>query len=191
MSKIVKIGQKFVECLTPSEADRLPNIGLGKHCRINTNNILKKDERLNKYINDNTMSALDNYAKHENLNIYITPLENDIFHDVGVSVYKEHDTVAKFPIKINEGKNGLHDFLKELYEKVAPKKTPEKLKGTDKPNKSDDIKMFVSEKVDNIKNFRINQIRKFIEKHQNSEDGDPLKSLANVFENVYYNKLYK
>ena len=189
MSKVVKIGQRFVECLTQAEADRLPNVGLGKYCRINTDNVLMKDNRLNKYINNHTMGALDNYAKHENMNIYITPLENDIFHDVRVSVYREHDTVAKFPLKIIDGKHALHDFLKELYENIAPQKALKKLDKSDKPTKSDDVKLFLSETFDNIKNFRLNMIRKFVEKHQGNRD--PLRMVADAFEDAYYNDLYK
>lgn len=189
MPKIVKIGQNLVECWTPSEVDRLPNIGIGRHNRIMTNNILMKDNRLNKFVNNNTMGALDNYAMHEKMNIYITPLENDLFHDVGVSVYKEHDTVAKFPLKINDGRNGLRDFLKELYEKVAPKKPAENLKKSDKPQKGDDVKLFLGGVVDNIKNFRINRIRKFIENHR--QEDDTLKTVADAFEDAYYSELYK
>ena len=189
MTKIVKIGQNLVECWSQAEVDKLPNVGLGRHCRINTNNILMKNNRLNKYVNNSTMGTLDNYANHENMNIYITPLENDMFHDVRVSVFKEHNTIAEFPLKINDSKNGLHDFLKELYQKVAPQKPVEKMKKADKPQKVDDVKLFLGEVVDNIKNFRLNQIRKFIENHQNGNG--VARTMADVFEEVHYNDLYK
>lgn len=188
MPHIHKIGNVNLMCWTPSEADRLPNIPLGKHYRINTNNVLLKDSRLNKYINDRTMGALDNYAHHEGLNIYITPLENDLFHDVAVSAYKDHETVSKFPVKINDGRHALRDFLKELYENIAPRQN-KKEQSFAKPTNLDNFKMFAAEVVDNVKNFRINQIRKFIENHQ--KEGDALKDIADVFEDVHYNELYK
>ena len=189
MPHIHKIGKANVMCWTQWETDRLPNKFLGKHCKIMTNNLLLNDKKLNKYVNESTMGALDNYANHEDLTISITPLENDIFHDLAVKAYKGHDTVAMFPIKINEGKNALHDFLKEVYEKIAPSKTPQKLDKSVKPTRKDDAKLFFGETFDNIKNFRINQIRKFIEKHQ--KEGDALKDIADVFEDVHYNELYK
>jgi hypothetical protein len=186
MPHIHKVRNVNIMCRTP---DRLPNIPIGKHSKINTNNILIKDKRLNKYVNDSTMGALDNYANHENMNIYITPLENDLFHDVAVSVYKEHDTIARFPVKINDGQHALGDFLKELYENIAPQKAVKKLDKSEKPSKSDDIKMFFSEKIDNIKNFRINQIRKFVEKNQ---DKNGIKrTIADAFEEIYSDELYK
>lgn len=150
-----------------------------------------KDNRLNKYINDKTMGALDNYAHREGMKIYITPLENDLFHDVAVSVYKDnnHNTITKFPVKINDSPHALGDFLKELYNNIAPQKAVKKLDKSEKPTKIDNMKLFFSEAVDNIKNFRINQIRKFVENHKNS-DG-LAKTIADVFEDVNYNDLYK
>lgn len=187
MPHIHKVGN--VNLMTQAEVDRLPNVSLGRHCRVNTNNILTKDNRLNKYINDKTMGALDNYAHREGMKIYITPLENDLFHDVGVSVYKEHNTVAQFPVKINDSPHALGDFLKELYNNIAPQKAVKKLDKSEKPTKIDNMKLFFSETVDNIKNFRINQIRKFVENHK---DSDGLaKTIAEVFEDVNYNDLYK
>ena len=65
-----------------------------------TNNILKKNPSLNQFFNDETMGALDNYAVHEDLNIYITPLENDMFNDVSVSVYNNRQRQVIFPMNI-------------------------------------------------------------------------------------------
>ena len=189
MPHIHKVRNVNVMCWNQWDIDRFPNKYLGKHCKIMTNNVLLNDKKLGKYINESTMGALDNYANHEDLIISITPLENDIFHDVAVYAYKGHDTVAKFPVKIDENKNTLHDFLKEVYEKIAPTKTPKKLDKSAKPTKTDDAKLFFGEVIDNIKNFRINQIRKFVEKHQ--QEGDALKDIADVFEEVHYNELYK
>lgn len=189
MPHVQKIGKVNLMCWTPKEADRLPNISLGRHCRVNTNNILMKDNRLNKYVNDSTMGALDNYANHEGMNIYITPLENDLFHDVAVSVYKDHDTIAKFPLKINDGREGYRDFFKELYSKIAPKKVAENIDKSAKLTEKKDIKIFLEDKIDNIKNFRINLIRKFVESHKN--DKGIGRTIADVFEEVHYNELYK
>ncbi len=89
MPKIVKLGKNNVMCWSQKEIDRLPNVPLGKNGLINVNNNLKNDKRLSEFVNDHTMGALDNYAKHENMQVYITPLENDLFDDLSVSVYKK------------------------------------------------------------------------------------------------------
>ncbi len=105
--------------LSKYKIERIPNVCLG-YC-ISTNQILKKDVKLSSYINKNTMSALDNYAKHENLSIYITPLENDLFEDVSVSVFKKDGITScnNFALKIEEGREGVVKFFRELYTRVA------------------------------------------------------------------------
>lgn len=152
MPKIMKVKNVNVMCWTQAEVDRIPNVGLGKNCRVMTNNILINNKKLSKFINNNTMGALDNYANQEGLSIYITPLENDLFHDVAVSVYKEHNTLTKFAMKIDESRAGFHDFIKELYEKIAPKQNS-KPKKLIKPTKFDDFKMFIGDKIAYIKNL--------------------------------------
>lgn len=39
MPGIMKVKNVNVLCFTPKEADRIPNVPLGKNCRIITNNI--------------------------------------------------------------------------------------------------------------------------------------------------------
>ena len=115
MPKIVKIKNVNMPCFTPHEADRFPNVYLGKNCRIITNNVLKKDPRLNQFFNNETMGALDNYAHHENLNIYIKPLENDMFNDVAVSVYKNREEMTRFPMNVAKTKEEVPEFFRELF----------------------------------------------------------------------------
>jgi hypothetical protein len=99
--------------------ERFPNEPLGRN--IMTNAALLKSEKLSKFVNNATMSALDNYAKHENLSIYITPLENDLFEDVSVSVFKKDGITScnNFALKIEEGREGVVKFFRELYTRVA------------------------------------------------------------------------
>ena len=80
-------------------------------------------------------------------------------------------------------------LLLNFTAKLLPQKPLQKLSQSDKPTKLDDFKMLVEEKVDNIKNFKINMIRKFVE---NTRVGNGInRTIADVFEDVYYNKLYK
>ena len=132
MPRVIKLNGMNVLTWTPHEADRRPNINLGRNGRIITNNLLKKNVRLHSYVNNDTMGALDNYAEHEKLQIYITPYEDDLFHDLKVSVLKSgsNTTMEKeFPIKIHEGREGVTKFFRELYTKVA-----NAVKGMNKPD---------------------------------------------------------
>ena len=107
--------------LNQRELDMIPNINLGKNGHILTNRLLLKNERLCSYVNDSTMGALDSYAKHYDLKIFITPFENDLFHDLEVAVYqKDFDRSGfKFPIKLNEGRHALSDFITELHQNIT------------------------------------------------------------------------
>ncbi len=118
MPKIVKLGNVNLHCFTQRVIDRFPNVHLGKNSRVITNNILKKDPRLNQFFNNETMGALDNYAAHEKMNIYITPLENDMFNDVAVSVYKNSKEMIRFPYDIAKSKEEVPQFLRDLYNKI-------------------------------------------------------------------------
>lgn len=134
--KVVKIGKCMVDCLTEAEAKRIPNVHLGQNCRIKVPEILQENKKLSRYINNETMGALDNYAKHENLNVFITPLENDLFDDISVGVYSgygsENNISSRFAMKIQEGKDGFHDFMKDLYTRVANLVNESKSIGTNK-----------------------------------------------------------
>lgn len=55
------------------------------------------------------------------------------------------------------------------------------------PKKSDDIKLFVSETIDNIKNFRINLIRRFVDNHRTGNG--VTRTIAEAFEDAYYEKV--
>lgn len=120
MPKTLKIGNTFVSCFTREESARIPNNHLGKNCRIHVPQTLLDNKKISKYVNNDTMGALDNYAEHENLSIYMSPLENDLFDDLKVSVFKvKSDNSKQFTMKIQETKDGFFNFMKELYTKVG------------------------------------------------------------------------
>ena len=124
--------------------------------------ILKKDSRLNQFFNNRTMSALDNYAEHENLTIYITPLENDMFNDVAVSVFQGMETKAKFPMNIAKTKEEIPKFFRDLYNKIhnathlptKPQKTP-----NIKHSKWQNFKMYAENVADRYNNFRFSFLK--------------------------------
>jgi len=161
MPKIAKIGNLKNHCLTSYKADRIPNIPLGPNCKIITNNVLKKDPRLNQFFNNETMSALDNYAKHENLGIYIKPLENDMFNDVAVSVFKDSETKSTFPMNVAKTKEEVPQFFRELYNKVHKAVYPDAdtiaynvgITRFKKPTFWDNLKMYVGNVIDRYENI--------------------------------------
>ncbi|MBO6180952.1 hypothetical protein J6O86_04625 [bacterium] len=164
MPKIVKLGNVKLCCFTPHEVDKIPNVPLGKNCRVNTNNILKKDPRLNQFFNNETMGALDNYAEHENLRIYIKPLENDMFNDVAISVYKDHDTKAYFPMNVAKTKEEVPQFFRDLYTKIhnaTHKSVESKLAPKTKHSKWTDAKMYFENVVERYNEKRLSILDKF------------------------------
>lgn len=164
MPKIVKLGNVNLHCLTSYEADRLPNIYLGKNGRVTTTNVLKKDPRLNQFFNNETMGALDNYAEHENLHIYIKPLENDMFNDVAVSVYKDHETKANFPMNVAKTREDVPQFFRDLYTKIHKAIHPsEELTPVTKVKHSkwQDAKMYFENVVERYNEKRFSILDKF------------------------------
>ena len=162
MPRIVKIKNVNMLCFTPQETDRFPNVYLGKNCRITTNNVLKKDPRLNQFFNNETMGALDNYAQHENLNIYIKPLENDMFNDVAVSVYKNREEMTRFPMNVAKTKEEVPEFFRELYNKIHKAVNPsiESLNAPKvKHSKFKDAKMYFENIIERYNNARLSILK--------------------------------
>lgn len=121
MPKILKFNNSYLKSFTKAEADRVPNYEIGKHYNIVTNRLLLKDERLSQYVNNGTMGALDNFAQQEKLRIYITPLENDLFDDLSISVMPKGHNRNKgfcFAMKIPECRHSLGDFLTDLHKRI-------------------------------------------------------------------------
>jgi len=190
MPKIVKLGN--VKLFTPHGVDRIPNVPLGKNCRVNTNNILKKDPRLNQFFNNETMGALDNYAEHENLRIYIEPLGNDMFNDVAVSVYKDNDTKAYFPMNIAKTKEEVPQFFRDLYTNIhnaIRESTENKPASLTKPAKFKEVQIYVQNVADRFRDAKIDAIRNFVQKH---ESGNGIKKvIADILEETHYNDIHK
>ena len=143
--------------------DKLPNVYLGKNARIITNHILQKDPRLNEFFNNETMGALDNYARHENIKIYITPLENDIFDDIAVTVFKNNKKKANFPISVAKTKEEVPEFFRNLYKKiqnVTSSSTETKFVPKSKHSKWEDFRMYVENVVDRYNEMRLSLLNK-------------------------------
>ncbi len=190
MAKTVKIGPNLsVHCFTPSEIDRIQNINLGRN--IFTNNILRKDEKLSRYFNERSMSVLDNYADYEGIKIFITPLENDMFNDVAISVMKENKQ-KQFPMNFAENEKDIPVFFRELYNRVhdAIHKS-EDLKSAQKTKKSklDDMKMYFTNVADRFHNAKMRILKDFVDSNQDA--GNPCKVIADIIEEVHYNELQK
>lgn len=69
---------------------------LGKSVNISVQNRLSKSGKFSNIINENNMSALNNYLEKNNASVYIEDLGGDFFHDVKFHVFKRGK-----PIQLN------------------------------------------------------------------------------------------
>lgn len=190
MPRIVKLNNVRLHCFTPHEADRIPNVGIGKHCRIHTNQVLLREPKYNKLINDDTMGALDNYAQQEKMDIYITPLENDLFNDFKVSIFKRGYEDRIFPMNAPKSQKEAPEFLRELYTKIHTSMHPATESKPAKVEKSllKDFKTYIENVGDRIHEYKMDKIQNFIDKNQS---GKGIKRLmADALEETYFGDLY-
>ena len=119
MANVSKIGNLKIASMTQAQYERLP-MAIGSNAFVFAPATLEKNQKLNKVINENSVSALNNYAEKENLRIYLTPLENDLFDDLKVSVYSASldGNKTSFALKLEEGKEGIYNFFKTIYKNV-------------------------------------------------------------------------
>ena len=191
MPRIVKIRNLNMHCFTP-EVERIPNVILGRNSRIHTNMLLTGDPKYNKLINENTMGALDNYAQHENMDIYITPLENDMFNDLRVSIFKKGYEDKKFPMDVAKTREETPEFFKELYTKVHksihPNEGTRPVQGI-KKSLWNDFKTYAENVADRIHEYKMAKIRKFI--MENEYKSGLKRAIADTLEELHYDELYK
>lgn len=97
-------------------------ISLSKYGRIHTNKDVLSNDKLSKYINDKMMGALDNYANHEDMDIFISTIKPDERYDMNIKmIYKNTKGIRmdnKFGIKSPENDKDITRFFKELYNKI-------------------------------------------------------------------------
>lgn len=113
--KTIKIGNIEALCLTKAQVDKLP-FNINKMSNIFAPNLLTNNSRYSKYINEHTMGALDNWASHEKINVFFTPLQDDLFNDLSVNMYK-NGKKSGFIMDLpkTEMRTSVTDFLRELY----------------------------------------------------------------------------
>lgn len=119
------------------------------------------------------MGALDNYSQHENISVYITPLENDMFNDISVSVFKEGKKDMHFPMNVAKTQEEIPVFFRDQYNKVhkltqiqsAPnisnKTKPEKIK---RPTLLRDLLMYAENVIDRFNDARFELTKKITKK---------------------------
>ena len=132
MSKCIKINSVILDIWPEKEFKKLP-------LAISSNiNCPKKLQR--KYygiFNENNMSALNNYAKKENIHIFFNELNNDIFHNTSMTVFSKsanhNNKEYKTPIKLNiDTKDDFVKSIREIYKKVEEAVKNFSIKKTDK-----------------------------------------------------------
>ena len=190
MPRIIKVNNMNVLCFTPKEIDRMTNVYLGKNCRIRTNEILRKDPVLNKFINNETMGVLDNYAKHKDMNISITPYENDLLNDIAVTIYKNKDNLEKsFAMNLPKDSKAISTFLRELYNNILKETNAPTAPAFIKPIKKAErknVKSYFDNLINKFREMRAEKIKNFIEKHRNEKSIKGL--LADTMEEINYSE---
>lgn len=111
MSKCLKIGKCMIHCWTKKEFDRLP---LAISTNINCSKQLQK-----KYygiFNPDNMSVLNNYAQKENVDIYFTELEHDLFNNSAITVFKHrtYGDTSPYRAALNLNIDTRENFVKSI-----------------------------------------------------------------------------
>lgn len=160
MARILKIGNNApLVYFTPNESAQIPNIRMGKHSNISTNLELLHNKNMFRHVNDRTMGALDNYAEHKGLSVYITPSHKTEAKDtLDISVYpkKESSKIKNFSFstKLNNGRHSVVDFLTDLHKTITDGVKQAENKNVNniaKPSKLKDFKMWCKNVIDRIK----------------------------------------
>lgn len=112
MSKCSGINS-IVSCWSKKEFEKLPlSISSNVNC---TQKLQRKYYAL---FNHNNISALNNYAQKENLQIFFSQLENDIFHNTVMTIFHKSSihNKHKIPLKLNiNSKENFVESLRQIY----------------------------------------------------------------------------
>lgn len=76
-----------------------------------------ENDKLADTFNKNNLSALDNYAAHKGVNIFVSPVEGSE-KDVNFCVVKDASHYKDIKMQLKEGSKAFGEFLRELYVKV-------------------------------------------------------------------------
>ena len=100
---------------TEEQFNKLPLLTLSSNIKC-SQNIKSKYYAI---FNHNNISTLNNYAQKENLQIYFRELENDIFHNSVMTVFKKDSSPSNHyqaPMKLNiDSKENFVKSLREIY----------------------------------------------------------------------------
>lgn len=94
------------------------NLYLPLCSKVHVQESLLAKNQFPKILNRHNLSALNNYAQHEEVSIFIKDLDNDLFHNVGVYLHKSTETTTKqaqFPMVLNEAGKNFAETMKTLY----------------------------------------------------------------------------
>lgn len=113
-----RIVMKQVLTFSPHQVDKL-YAPLGKSFNINIQNGMRKSGKLSNIVNENNMSALNNYLEKNNATVYVEDLSGDFFHDVKFHVFKHGTTKSSgFPFSFESAKEDFANCMRSLYKNV-------------------------------------------------------------------------
>jgi len=106
-----------MKCILGSIPSNYGFYKIGKFKRIILRQDILTSERTASLFNNETMGALDNYAKHENLHVYIK--SNKLGDKIRFAIYKGRKIFPKtFIIATKEAEENFSNFLRVLYTNV-------------------------------------------------------------------------
>ncbi|MBR1424029.1 hypothetical protein IJ579_00525 [bacterium] len=88
---------------------------LGSNIRVADN--FYNHENLTRTLTPRNLSALNNYVRRSGAQLYLEPLENDLFDNVVIRVIKDAEE-KPFAMNLKPGKIEFNSFMKELYKNV-------------------------------------------------------------------------
>lgn len=107
-----------IVAFTPFQVDMLYS-PLGKSVNISVQNRLRKNGKYSNIINENNMSALNNYLEKNNASVCIEDMGGDFFHDVKFHVFKRGTANSKaFPFSFEGAKEDFGNCMRSLYKNV-------------------------------------------------------------------------
>ena len=94
----------------------LPNIAVGNSVYCSQLN----KSRFSNIFNRENLSALDNYATKKNMSVFFQTIENDLFDNTSMTVFKRgEDDVKKYAMNLSDKtKDNFCDSLKLIYKNI-------------------------------------------------------------------------
>lgn len=177
---MTKINNVFKLMMNPTTLDEIMTRRIiGENCRYINPKQIQINETMSGVMNHNQMSALDNFAKQEKLNITFRPLDRDTLN---LQVEQQGVKPHSLKVKLEEGKDTVADFMRSIYTSVETL-----INVVKREEKKPSVKLPFHGTLMDIRHYlhdiKVNSLRKYIQSHNNS--------LSDALSETYYTELYR